>query len=133
MSFDAELEDLRTRIAELSRSVVDDDQLDALAHLLEEGMAGLWPEEDDEPFGNEEPSSDDRHVAIFIRTDVLVPGGDAEATAGLSRLMSETPLVDVKRLLDAHLAVTSDVYFFLDVDRPLDPDDLDPFAPAREA
>jgi hypothetical protein len=133
VSFDAELEALRTRIANLSRSVVDDDQRDALSDLLEEGMSDLWSEEDEEPFGSDEPSADDRNVAIFIRTDVLVPGGDAEATAGLSRLMSETPLVDVKRLLDAHLVITSDVYLFLDVDRPLGADDLDPFAPAREA
>jgi cellulose synthase/poly-beta-1,6-N-acetylglucosamine synthase-like glycosyltransferase len=133
VSFDAELEDLQTRIADLSRSVVDDDQRDALADLLGEVLSELWPEEGDEPPGSYEPSSDDRNVAIFMRTDVLVPGGDAEASAGLSRLMDETPLVDVSRLLDAHLVITSDVYLFVDVDRRLGPDDLDPFAPTRES
>jgi hypothetical protein len=46
--------------------------------------------------------------------------------------MSETPLVDVKRLLDAHLVITFDVYEFIDVAGPLDADGLDPFAPTRE-
>jgi len=132
VSFHAELEDLRARIADLIRSVIDDDQRAAVADLLGEAMSGLWPEEDDEPFGSDEPSPDDRHGAIFSRTDVLVPGGDHEASAGLVRLMGETPLVDVKRLLDAHLVITSDVYEFIDVAGPLDADDLDPFAPTRE-
>jgi hypothetical protein len=132
MTYDSELDQLRQLIASLARSARDDEQLLKLEAVLGDALIDLWP--DDETDGSDEPApgDGDRHVAIFVRTDVTVPAHDAQAVEGFQRLIEETPLIDVEKILDAHLLITSDVCFFQDVDSPLDPDDLDPFAPTRE-
>ena len=132
MSFDLELEELRRRITDLTRAVADEEQRDALTEMLTHAVAELWPEEGDDLPLDRDAKSDDRHVAIFSRTDVVVPAGDAQAAAGLAQLMGDTPLIDVERLLAAGVGITSDVYEFIEVGQPLSPDDMDPFAPTRE-
>lgn len=132
MSFDLELEELQHRITDLTRAVADEEQREALTEILTQAVAELRPGEGDDVPLHDEAASHDRHVAIFSRTDVVVPAGDAQAAAGLAQLMGDTPLIDIERVLAAGVGITSDVYEFIEVGQPLSPDDMDPFAPTRE-